>query len=367
MRSHSRIPSLAVGVALLFVMHAGLRAQVPSSSVVRFPAGDVELVGDLYLPSAAGTSARAPAPAVVLLHGSGPQPRGDGTFRGLAHFFTAQGFAVLAFDKRGIGESGGEYVESPLLENAAADGLAAVRYLATRADIDADAIGVWGISQGGWVGPLMAATSDDVAWVIAVSGPGVSPMEQTLYQREAELVEEGWSPADAAEATAMRRALWRYAATGDGRADAVAALEHAQGRPWFERLEAVPQVGGPDQVPAGAAAWLRHAQYEPGPVLERLRVPVLALFGAKDRHIPVNASVSAMRAVFTRGGVDATIVVFDDAGHAMQQVEGAAESLLAIRERHRTMAAGAHELPPMVDAYPTTMLRWLADEGLLPR
>ena len=336
-------------------------ASGPAPEVVRFEAGDVELVGDLYQPH----DGAARHPAVVLLHGSGPDPRGNMIFRGLAQFFTEQGIAVLAFDKRGIGDSGGEYVESPLLENAAADGLAAVRYLAGRGDIDAAAIGVWGISQGGWVGPLMAATSDDVAWVIAVSGPGVSPMVQTLYQREMEMVEQGWSATDASEVTAMRHALWHYAATGDGRAEAEAALATARTKSWFARLESVPQVGGPEHVPPQAAAWLRHAQYQPVPVLERIDVPVLALFGAKDRHIPVDASMSAMRAAFERGGVDATILLFDDAGHGMQFVHGPAESLTAIRARHEASAAGAPHDFRLVDEYPAAMLRWLTDHDIV--
>ena len=347
----------------LLLLPAVLTAQT-SPEPVRFSAGDVELAGDLYLPAPSG----APAPAVVLLHGSGPDARRNGIFVGLAHFFTAQGFAVLAFDKRGVGESGGTYLESPLLENAAADGLAAVRYLAARDDIDRETIGVWGISQGGWVGPLMAATSNDVAFVIAVSGPGVSPMEQTLYQREAELIESGWPAADAAEATAMRRALWHYAATGEAGDAARTAIAHAETRPWFARLEERPRAGGPEHVPPQAAAWLRHAQYDPVPVLERLRVPVLALFGAKDRHIPVEASMVAMRDAFARGGVDATIVLFDEAGHGMQRVDGPAESLLGMRERHAAMAAGgAHPtMPAQVEDYLATISRWLAAERLLP-
>lgn len=353
-------------LALLLTMGAPMAARAQEhdaglrSEVVRFRAPDgVELVGDLYLPDGAG-----PHGAVVLLHGSGPETRGNMIFGGLAHFFTAQGIAVLAFDKRGIGESGGEYVESPLLENSAGDGLAAVRALADRADIDRSNIGVWGISQGGWVGPLMATMSDDVAWVIAVSGPGVSPMVQTLYQREMEMVEEGWTAADASEAAAMRLALWHYAATGDGRDAAVSALAYARTRPWFARLDETPQVGGPEHVPAGAAAWLRHAQYEPAPVLERIRVPVLALFGRKDRHIPVEASVVAMRAAFARGDVDATIVELDDAGHGMQRVDGPAESLLAMRARHAAPGGARHDFQ-LVDGYPQAMMRWLVEHDIV--
>jgi uncharacterized protein len=71
------------------------------------------------------------------------------------------------------------------------DGLGAIKYLKSRKEIDAKRIGVWGLSQGGWLGPLAASRSADVAFVIAVSGPGVSPGEQMIVYYANELREQG--------------------------------------------------------------------------------------------------------------------------------------------------------------------------------
>src|SRR5579872_5664644 len=102
------------------------------------------------------------------------------------------------------------------------DGLAAIEYLKTRKEVDAKRIGVWGLSQGGWLGPLAASRSKDIAFVIAVSGPGVTPGEQMIYYYRRQLLAGGFSETDAADASSLRREVWHYLATGDGRQEAKA-------------------------------------------------------------------------------------------------------------------------------------------------
>ncbi len=90
----------------------------------------------------------------------------------MGHWFAEHGVAALAYDKRGVNESTRDF-RRVAFTDLAPDGLAAVAVLRARADIDPGRIGVWGLSQGGWLGPLAASQSKDVAFVIAVSGPGV--------------------------------------------------------------------------------------------------------------------------------------------------------------------------------------------------
>ena len=88
------------------------------------------------------------------------------------------GFAVLLPDKRGSGRSEGDWRDTSF--NAlAADARAAVDVLKRQPGIDPDRIGLLGISQGGWIGPLAAHGHSDVAFVINVSGAALTPREQT--------------------------------------------------------------------------------------------------------------------------------------------------------------------------------------------
>ena len=86
----------------------------------------------------------------------------------MARWFAEEGVAAFAYDKRGVGESGGNFRTVPFME-LCDDGLAAIAYLKSRDEIDPKRIGVWGLSQGGWLGPLAASRSADVSFVIAVS------------------------------------------------------------------------------------------------------------------------------------------------------------------------------------------------------
>ena len=284
---------------------------------VKFTSGKFTLAGTLVLPEGSERH-----PAVVLFHGSGPQRRDLAT----ARWFATQGIAALAYDKRGVGESDGDFRAVPFME-LCDDGLAAIAYLRGRKEVDAKRTGVWGLSQGGWLGPLAASRSADVAFVIAVSGPGVSPGEQMLVYYANELRDEGMAETDVGQASAVRRAVWTYMETGQGYERTKAELEEARTKPWFARAKAQQDdsfgaLPPPEQLnkPVGRSLlWFQHeAIYDPVPALRALRVPALFLFGDKDRLIPVSESIAIIRSVETEEQRhDFTIREFPDDDHGM--------------------------------------------------
>ena len=238
---------------------------------------------------------------------------------------------MLAYDKRGVGESEGDFRSVPFTE-LCDDGLAAIEYLKSRKEIDAKRIGVWGLSQGGWLGPLAASRSADVAWVIAVSGPGVSPGEQMIVYYANELQDHGMAESDVREASGLRREIWNYLETGQGYAKTKADLEQARAKEWFSQAKAQQDDSfGPLPAPAELSKpvgrsilWFKHeAVYDPVPALRALRVPALFLFGGKDRLIPVEESVTVIQRVLAEGGHhDFTIREFPNDDHGMYQVTG---------------------------------------------
>ena len=296
-----------------------------SEEAVRFVSGNVALAGTLVLP-------RGPQrnPAVVLFHGSGPESRN--LF--MARWFAAQGLATLAYDKRGVGESGGNFRTVPFM-GLCDDGLAAVEYLKSRKDIDPKHIGVWGLSQGGWLAPLAASRSADVSFVIAVSGPGVSPGEQMLFYYANELRARGVPEEDIREADALRRDVWNYLYSGEGYEEAKNELNQARSRRWYKEVktqqdnlfgslqisEDVNNPGNPN------VNWFRsEMNYDPVPALRALRVPALFVFGDEDRLIPVGKSVAVIRQVLTESSNgDFTIQVFQHADHGMRVVTDGAD------------------------------------------
>jgi len=287
------------------------------SQAVRFQSGGVTLAGTVFIPDERGRH-----PAIVLFHGSGPEPRNPS----VAVWFARHGVIALTYDKRGVGESTGDFRAVSFTE-LSDDGLAAIQLLKARADVDAERIGVWGLSQGGWLGPLAASRSSDVKFVISVSGPGVSPGEQMVFYYANQLRHDGLSDADIVEASALRRIVWRYLSTGEGYAETKAALERAASTPWLANVAA--QQDGlfkrsasdilHDEALRGRIWFRAEANYDPRIALRKLSVPALFVFGDADELVPVPASVSIIESTLRESGHRrAEIKVFPGADHTIR-------------------------------------------------
>jgi pimeloyl-ACP methyl ester carboxylesterase len=145
-----------------------------------FTSGDARLAFTLDLPQGAG-----PFPAVVMAHGSGRVTRDQLTWA--SRHFVDLGFAVLRFDKRGVGESTGTFVfvgtkDSPwVFPQLAGDVAAGVRFLRTRPEIDPRRIGLFGASQAGWILPIASHELGGAAFMVLWSGPVCSVGQEMFY------------------------------------------------------------------------------------------------------------------------------------------------------------------------------------------
>lgn len=276
---------------------------------VQFTHHDTRLAGVLLWPSQPG-----PHPAVVLLHGSGPVGRdGPGYLPPIREHFARNGIAALCYDKPGIGGSTGDWT-TQTFDDRAAEALAAVRFLQQQPHIDPGRVGLWGASQGGWIGPLAATRSSNVAFVIAVSGPGIGVAAQYAYTVEHMLRLDGFpqSQIEQALATVSRHlALLRR-----GAIDELLASQRAIAHePWFAHL------GGED-----SEAELRFMRaildYDAVPVLERVRCPLLGIWGAGDVLVPAHRSAALFAAALAKAGNDQfRLELFPGADHRIAVIE----------------------------------------------
>lgn len=160
-------------------------ASPPPPLPAAFDNAGIHLAFTLDLPEG-----RGPFPAVVFGHGSGRVTRDHLKFS--AEWFRSVGFAVLRFDKRGVGESTGQFVpvgtrDSPVVfPQLASDIEAGVRFLRTRPEIDPRRIGISGWSQAGWILPIVAHNLGDVAFMVIMSGPVCSVGLEMYYSDFAE-------------------------------------------------------------------------------------------------------------------------------------------------------------------------------------
>ena len=279
------------------------RVELEKHEDVRFASGDVQLAGTLLAPSTAGKH-----PAIILVHGSGAENREF--ILPFARFLVRRGIAVLGYDKRGVGGSTGDW-QTASFEVLASDVVAAFHYLKTRPDIDATQVGLLGVSQAGWVMPLAAVRANDLAFLISISGAGVAAAETTIDQAQNEMTASGMKPDTVAEVVSLMKLQYRFARTGEGWDDYLAArqkLASRMGRP----PDAFP--GSPDD-PYWPSLRLFYF-HDPAPTLRQLRTPVLAIFGERDNNILAEKNKAAWDAALKAGAhPDYTLVVLRNANH----------------------------------------------------
>lgn len=282
------------------------RVNIERHEAVRFSNGEVHLAGTLISPASPG-----PHPAVILVHASGAEDREY--LLPFARFLVRRGMAVLGYDKRGVGGSTGDWHRASFAD-LAGDVVAAFDFLKTRPDIKRDQIGMLGWSQAGWVMPLAAGRATDLAFLISISGAGVSGAETTIDEARNEMTAAGMRPQLIEQVLELMSVQYDYLRTGQGWDRYIAARDKVATRMGGKAPETFP-----DNPNDPYLQFIRPLiVYDPAPALRATRLPVLALFGELDDNILAEKNRSAWEAALSAGGNrDYTLRILPKANHAM--------------------------------------------------
>lgn len=181
------------------------------------------------------------------------------------------GVAVFTYDKRGVGQSGGECcytdADKDYFLKLGGDVMAGAHALQQHPETRQGRVGVFGFSQGGWVIPVAAAGDpSDINFSIIGSGPAVTLGEEVLYS----------------------------ALTGD-------SVCQATNMPADE-IEQLMTASGP-------------SKFDPRRYLEGMTKPALWIYGGRDLSVPVDRSVRALSDIKVRFGLDFTIETVPNLNH----------------------------------------------------
>ncbi len=285
--------------------------------------GDVQLAGVLVEPEGKG-----PFPAVILVHGSGPQTHDQPAFVVHANAFLKAGFAVLAYDKRGSGSSTGNLDLSDY-NDLAADLAATVAFLRTRPEITSSKIGLLGRSEGGWVSTLLASRDPQIAFVIMSSGCAVGPVEESLYFTRRELRESGVSPDRIEQAARFKTALWEFdrrVAAGKTGAETLGSERARLLKQLADlreaKVENLPGVMDPAVEDRRKFAVLANMMYyDPQPALNTLRAPLLEAIGTGDEAVDPGTTIKVLESLSATGH-DVTVKTYPGVGHSPLKMQG---------------------------------------------
>lgn len=303
---------------------AAQEAPAYTTTETRIEAGGHELFGRLHAPPGWERY-----PVVVLVSGAGNESELDGAYtQALAQAFTEQGIGVLAYDKRGVGRSTGTYTGNDF-RGLGADAAAVVRHAS--ALTQADGVGIWGISQAGWIIPHAVRETPDLRFAIIVSAPGVNPHEQVAYFLRNQTLEWGLTSEEADAADRMHRAVALYYAGRASYRSAQAAVDANRDARWFRGVithpywdemtpegriltptqlrQALRERPGAFEIYASRSSFVNYA----GAFRSLRRLPTLIIYGANDQLVPPVQS----QAVFARvlRGSNHEFRVFENVGH----------------------------------------------------
>lgn len=147
---------------------------------VKFESQGITLAGSILKP-------KNPFAAVVIVHGSDPVKREMEFAKRLAK----EGIAVLTYDKRGVGESGGIYVgpsvgtnniDTTNLNLLSSDANEAVKTFRSYLKVKKTPIGLVGFSQAGWIIPITASKNPQIEFMVLFSCPTITTLEQLRFQ-----------------------------------------------------------------------------------------------------------------------------------------------------------------------------------------
>jgi len=269
-------------------------------------------------------------PAVVLITGSGLQNRneeifGHKPFLIIADYLTRRGIAVLRYDDRSFGESKGDASQATT-ENFADDAEAAVKYLQSRSEIDKTKIGLIGHSEGGIIAPVIAAKSDDIAFIVMLAGPGIHGRNLLLLQTELTSKSMGMSDSLIEKASAVNKIIYEAVCNIDD----VGKRETLIKESMTQYLVAIPAMmkGGKtdetiitENIELINRPWVVYfLRYNPAPTLEKVKCPVLAINGSKDVQVSSKINLDAISKALEKGGnKNFKVKEFDGLNHLFQE------------------------------------------------
>lgn len=286
----------------------------------------VDLAGTLTLPQGAG-----PWPAVVLVSGSGQQDRDETLFYHkpflvLADALSRAGIAVLRYDDRGVGGSGGDPTNATSVDFAR-DAEAAIDWLKERPDIDPARIGVVGHSEGGLVAALLAARRTDLAGIVMLAGPGVDGGRILVSQWEFMFKLVGPGGADLIRRPRITQDAMIDAVRGSDESTDPATLAARIRADLADEIEKADDAAKA-QLDAAVADGLRRLMvpwyrffigHDPATALAKITCPVLAIIGEKDFQVDPALNLPAIRQALAAGGnTDATVEELPGLNHLFQ-------------------------------------------------
>ena len=274
--------------------------QVLKSEDIVFKSNNLNLNGTIWYPQKSNGN------GLVIVTSSGNADRSSS--RAEAILFAQKGYTIFHYDKRGTGNSQGDWTSSTI-EELSFDDIYAINYFSNKTQIPVSKIGIKGSSQGASKVPYILNKLPNLNYGIVVSCPGVSLLESDLnYWKNSNIIELNDAINEASE---MQGKVFKYIAGTITKADLEAKILKEKEQSWFKNIW-IPNL---DEVKTD-----KKLNYSPIPYFEKVKQPILIVQGTKDEIIPIESSQIIAEALKKSDNKNFEVHLLDGASHSMNYV-----------------------------------------------
>ncbi|MEQ8562490.1 MAG: alpha/beta fold hydrolase [Cytophagales bacterium] len=275
--------------------NAAIHSQADNEERLEFISGKDTLVGYLSKPQNIQSY-----PVIVVLHSASHGHHDNELYNHLETHMNDLGVGVFSYDRRGSGESTGDF-NTASLETLAKDALNAILLIKTRNDVVKNKIGFFGISQGGWIGPLAySMTPNDISFMILLSSSGVSPAKQMEYSAVTTLKMNNYSKEIIDKAIHLRNICNEYYRGNRDRQKTQEEIDMFREEVWFNDVYLPWRGNLPEDV--SKTKWIHEMDFDPKEYFEKVNIPILLFYGETDRWVPIEESIMVWKDVFKENG-----------------------------------------------------------------
>lgn len=327
--------------------HTQLDTSTPSykEEFVKFYNNNITISGTLTIPNNSIS-----CPAVILISGSGSQNRdedifGFKVFRVLADYLSRHGIAVLRYDDRGVGGTS-KGPDSVTSQDFSYDVEAAYNFLRTRAEINPKKIGLLGHSEGSMIAAMVGERIPEIAYIISLAGAAVKGENIVYKQVENQLRNSNRSEEVIQQNLRLQLMVFEAVRTGEGWDFVRNEMIAIQAKEFNEYPEeAKKSVKDPklliermvdSKIQQAKLPWVKFFfTYDPSQAWEKIKCPVLALYGELDTQVPYKMNIQPLENALKKGGNTHYIIkTFPKANHLFQLAnDGSVEEYALLEKR----------------------------------
>jgi pimeloyl-ACP methyl ester carboxylesterase len=268
---------------------------------------------------------KKPKSLVIFVPGDGKTILDFGLPKDLRSHFVQMDLSCCVWDKPGCGKSEGVYDDRRTVQNEALEFITAIEELKRQKAAGSNNIGLWRISRGGWIAPLIMEKEKSIAFWISVSG--VDGEDNNTYLLEKNLLIQGMREDSVklliSEYRTGNRLFWQ----GSSYEDYIGATKNLYENTLFKKLHG--DRYSKDEYIKDQAEAMKKYRFDNetasiiivpdfSEILKKIHCPVLTIFGEKDSQVDWQRTLALYKnTIGANPDSKLTVKTFPNCGHPM--------------------------------------------------